>query len=69
MLTFKDVGHAKIAGLDLDLDLGYDGMEMTIVNFYITYICFQWIGIAWNFVPAHIFVGVMAIFWGTVASV
>jgi MFS family permease len=56
-------------GLDLDLDLGYDGMEMAVVNFYIAYICCQWIGTAWNFVPAHIFVGVMAISWGTVASV
>lgn len=63
-----NLGHAKIAGLDLDLDLGYDGMEMAIVNFYIAYICSQWIGIAWNFVPAHIFLGVMAISWGTVAS-
>ena len=65
LLTCKDLGHAKIARSDLDLDLGYDGMEMAIVSFYIAYICSQWIGIAWNFVPAHIFVGMMAISQGT----
>lgn len=71
MLSFLDrsnIGNAKIAGLDLDLDLDSNRYEWVIAAFYITYICFEWMSVLWKIIPAHIYVTAIVLSWGIVAS-
>ncbi|KAI9052773.1 hypothetical protein LZ554_003046 [Drepanopeziza brunnea f. sp. 'monogermtubi'] len=71
MLGFLDrcnIGNAKIAGLDLDLDLDSARYEWVITAFYIAYICFEWMSVLWKIVPAHIYVTCIVLSWGIVAS-
>jgi MFS family permease len=63
-----DIGNAKIAGLDLDLDLDSNKYEWVITAFYIAYICFEWMSILWKIIPAHIYVTLIVLSWGVVAS-
>jgi MFS family permease len=63
-----DIGNAKIAGLDLDLDLDSNRFEWCISSFYFAYICFEWMSVLWKIVPAHIYVTVIVLSWGIVAS-
>ncbi|TAQ84505.1 hypothetical protein B7494_g7167 [Chlorociboria aeruginascens] len=71
MLSFLDrsnIGNARIAGLDIDLDLDSSRYEWVITAFYIAYICFEWMSILWKIIPAHIYITVIVLSWGTVAS-
>ncbi|KAH8594355.1 major facilitator superfamily domain-containing protein [Bisporella sp. PMI_857] len=71
MLSFLDrsnIGNAKIAGLDLDLELDDTRYEWVIGAFYIAYICFEWMSVLWKLIPAHIYVTVIVLSWGIVAS-
>ncbi|CZR64908.1 related to nicotinamide mononucleotide permease [Phialocephala subalpina] len=71
MLSFLDrsnIGNAKIAGLDLDLDLDSNRYEWVIAAFYITYICFEWMSVLWKIIPAHIYVTAIVLSWGIIAS-
>ncbi|RFU30178.1 hypothetical protein B7463_g6173, partial [Scytalidium lignicola] len=71
MLSFLDrsnIGNAKIAGLDTDLNLDSDKYEWVLTSFYISYICFEWMSILWKIVPAHIYVTVIVLSWGIIAS-
>lgn len=63
-----DIGNAKIAGLERDLHLDSDKYEWVITAFYIAYICFEWMSILWKIVPAHIYVTIIVLSWGTIAS-
>lgn len=63
-----DIGNAKIAGLDRDLDLDSAKYEWVITAFYIAYICFEWMSVLWKIVPAHIYVTAIVLSWGIVAS-
>jgi len=71
MLSFLDrsnIGNAKVAGLDLDLDLDSERYEWVITAFYIAYICFEWMNVLWKLIPAHIYVTGIVLSWGIVAS-
>jgi len=71
MLSFLDrsnIGNAKIAGLDIDLDLDSNRYEWVITAFYIAYISFEWMSILWKIVPAHIYITAIVLSWGLIAS-
>ncbi|TGZ80852.1 MFS general substrate transporter [Ascodesmis nigricans] len=71
MLSFLDrsnIGNAKIAGMDDDLDLTGDRYESILTAFYMTYIAFEWMTLLWKVFPAHAYVGYTVIAWGVVAS-
>ncbi|KAE8443495.1 hypothetical protein EG329_001807 [Mollisiaceae sp. DMI_Dod_QoI] len=71
MLSFLDrsnIGNAKIAGLDVDLNLDSNRYEWVLAAFYITYICFEWMSVLWKIVPAHIYVTAIVLSWGIIAS-
>ncbi|CZT42364.1 related to nicotinamide mononucleotide permease [Rhynchosporium secalis] len=71
MLSFLDrsnIGNAKIAGLDIDLDLDSARYEWVITAFYLAYISFEWMSLLWKIVPAHIYVTLIVLSWGIVAS-
>lgn len=74
MLSFLDrsnIGNAYIAGMDTDLQ-SYPyrpGMyEWALTAFYISYIGFEWMSLLWRVIPAHIFVSVIVLSWGVIAS-
>ncbi|KAF4625356.1 hypothetical protein G7Y89_g12811 [Cudoniella acicularis] len=67
-LRILDIGNAKIAGLDLDLDLDSNRYEWVITAFYIAYICFEWMSVLWKIIPAHIYVTAIVLSWGLIAS-
>ncbi|TGO06892.1 hypothetical protein BTUL_0412g00050 [Botrytis tulipae] len=71
MLSFLDrsnIGNAKIAGLERDLHLDSNKYEWVITAFYIAYICFEWMSILWKIIPAHIYITVIVLSWGIIAS-
>ncbi|KAF7882201.1 hypothetical protein EAF00_011717 [Botryotinia globosa] len=71
MLSFLDrsnIGNAKIAGLERDLHLDSNKYEWVITTFYIAYICFEWMSILWKIIPAHIYITVIVLSWGIIAS-
>ncbi|EMR85388.1 putative major facilitator superfamily transporter protein [Botrytis cinerea BcDW1] len=71
MLSFLDrsnIGNAKIAGLERDLHLDSNKYEWVVTAFYIAYICFEWMSILWKIIPAHIYITVIVLSWGIIAS-
>ncbi|KAF8539367.1 major facilitator superfamily domain-containing protein [Trichophaea hybrida] len=71
MLSFLDrsnIGNAKIAGMNEDLELRGDRYEWLLTAFYITYIFFQWMTLCWKVFPAHKYVALVVVGWGGVAS-
>ena len=63
-----DIGNARIAGLETDLDLDSTRYEWVVTAFYIAYICFEWMSVLWKLVPAHIYVTAIVLSWGIIAS-
>jgi sugar phosphate permease len=45
-----------------------DWYEWALTGFYITYIAFEWMSLLWKVIPAHVFVSVVVMSWGVVAS-
>lgn len=45
-----------------------DWYEWALTAFYISYIAFEWMSLLWKVIPAHIFVSVVVLSWGCVAS-
>lgn len=45
-----------------------DMYEWALTAFYIAYIAFEWMSLLWKVVPAHIFVSLIVLSWGCIAS-
>lgn len=63
-----DIGNAKIAGLEEDLQLSSAQYEWLLTAFYITYILFEWMTLMYRLVPPHIYISLCVFGWGLVAS-
>ncbi|KAJ6102351.1 hypothetical protein N7486_004778 [Penicillium sp. IBT 16267x] len=71
LLAFLDrsnVGNARIAGLQEDLQLSSSQYEWLLTAFYITYILFEWMTLMYRVVPPHIYISLCVCGWGLVAS-
>ncbi|KAI1302486.1 major facilitator superfamily domain-containing protein [Xylaria venustula] len=74
MLSFVDrsnIGNARIAGMEADLQSRpphEDYFEWALRAFYIAYITFEWMSLLWRLVPAHIYVSLIVLSWGVIAS-
>ncbi|KAJ5106757.1 Major facilitator superfamily domain general substrate transporter [Penicillium angulare] len=71
LLAFLDrsnIGNAKIAGLEEDLNLSSSQYEWLLTSFYITYILFEWMTLMYRLVPPHIYISICVCGWGLVAS-
>ncbi|KAI1133638.1 major facilitator superfamily domain-containing protein [Nemania abortiva] len=74
MLSFVDrsnIGNARIAGMEADLQTKpphEDFFEWALSAFYFTYITFEWMSLLWRLVPAHIYVSLIVLSWGIIAS-
>ncbi|KAI0811630.1 major facilitator superfamily domain-containing protein [Xylaria sp. FL0064] len=74
MLSFVDrsnIGNARIAGMETDLQSRpphENYFEWALRAFYIAYIAFEWMSLLWRIVPAHIYVSLIVLSWGIIAS-
>ncbi|KAJ5690504.1 hypothetical protein N7462_004896 [Penicillium macrosclerotiorum] len=71
LLSFLDrsnIGNAKIAGLQYDLQLSSSQYEWLLTAFYVTYILFEWMTLMYRVVPPHIYISLCVCGWGLVAS-
>jgi MFS family permease len=68
VLILADIGNAKIAGLEDDLQLSSSQYEWLLTAFYITYILFEWMTLMYRLVPPHIYISLCVFGWGLVAS-
>ncbi|KAF2134530.1 pantothenate transporter liz1 [Dothidotthia symphoricarpi CBS 119687] len=72
LLAFIDrsnIGNARIAGMEEDLNLSSSQYEWLLTIFYISYICFGFASIMWKVVPPHIWAAVCVFSWGLVSTV
>ncbi|KAK8010522.1 hypothetical protein PG990_009487 [Apiospora arundinis] len=74
MLSFLDrsnIGNARIAGMENDLQSRppRSGLyEWSLTSFYISYIAFEWMSLLWRVIPAHVYVSLIVLSWGVIAS-
>lgn len=68
LLTWSDIGNAKIAGLSEDLNLSSSQYSWLLGAFYITYILFEWMTLLYRFFPAHVYIAICVFSWGLIAS-
>ena len=53
--TQSDIGNARIAGMEEDLNLSSYQYEWLLRAFYISYILFEWMTLLWKVIPPHIY--------------
>lgn len=63
-----DIGNARIAGLEKDLNMSDIQFDYCLTAFYITYIVFEWMILLYKLIPAHIYISLCVLAWGVVAS-
>jgi hypothetical protein len=71
LLAFLDrsnIGNAKIAGLQDDLNLSPSQYTWLLTIFYIAYILFTPCALLWNLIPPHIWAAFCVFGWGTVSA-
>jgi hypothetical protein len=72
LLAFLDrsnIGNARIAGMEDDLDLVGERYDWLLTIFYISYIIFQWQALMWKLIPPHIWASFCVFGWGLVSTV
>ncbi|KAF5705770.1 high-affinity nicotinic acid transporter [Fusarium mundagurra] len=70
VLSYLDrgnIGNAKTAGAQEALNLSSDDWAWVLNSFYIAYILFEWTTMLWKIFPAHIYVSILCVCWGTAA--
>ncbi|KAF4435900.1 hypothetical protein F53441_13408 [Fusarium austroafricanum] len=70
VLSYLDrgnIGNAKTAGAQDALGLSSDQWAWVLNSFYIAYILFEWTTMFWKIFPAHIYVSILCVCWGTAA--
>lgn len=71
LLAFLDrsnIGNARIAGMEEDLELSSAQYTWLLTIFYISYILFGFLAIMWKVVPPHIWAAVCVLGWGVVST-
>ncbi|OJZ88876.1 hypothetical protein ASPFODRAFT_127854 [Aspergillus luchuensis CBS 106.47] len=69
VLDRSNLGNAKIAGMEDDIDLSGRRYDWLATAFYIAYILSQWTTIGWKAFPPHRWVGVTVFLWGFVSTI
>ncbi|KAG0651938.1 putative transporter [Hyphodiscus hymeniophilus] len=68
VLDRSNLGNAKLAGMEKDIDLGGNRYAWLGTIFYISYILFQWTQMGFKVFPPHRWVAFAVFFWGCVSS-
>ena len=66
LLSFLDrsnIGNARIAGMEKDLDLVGNRYDWLLTIFYISYIIFQFQGFMWKVLPPHTWACIITLGW------
>jgi hypothetical protein len=66
LLAFLDrsnIGNAKIAGMEEDLNLYGDRYDWLLTIFYIPYIIFEFQAMMWKLIPPHIWAAIVVFIW------
>lgn len=69
VLSYLDrgnIGNAKTAGTEADLELSDAQWSWVLNSFYICYVCFEWTTILWKIFPAHIYIACLCILYETI---
>ncbi|KAK3705480.1 hypothetical protein LTR37_013297 [Vermiconidia calcicola] len=69
VLDRSNLGNARLAGMEDDIDLGGWRYNWLGTIFYIAYIFSQWLLIGWKQFPPHIWCASVVVFWGFVATI
>jgi MFS family permease len=69
VLDRSNLGNAKLAGMENDIDLSGNRYSLLGTVFYIAYILFQWTIAGWKQFKPHQWCALTVLFWGTIATV
>lgn len=69
VLDRSNLGNAKLAGMEDDINLSGFRYNWLGTIFYIAYIFSQWLLMGWKQFPPHVWCASVVVFWGFVASV
>ncbi|KAK3648074.1 hypothetical protein LTR56_007774 [Elasticomyces elasticus] len=69
VLDRSNLGNARLAGLEDDIDLKGTKYQWLGTIFYISYILFQWVQMGWKQFPAHIWCAAVVMVWGFIATI
>ncbi|CZR70050.1 related to nicotinamide mononucleotide permease [Phialocephala subalpina] len=69
VLDRSNLGNAKVAGMQNDIDIGGNRYSWLGTIFYISYILFQWTQMGWKVFPPHRWVACAVFAWGIISSV
>ncbi|KAH9206553.1 major facilitator superfamily domain-containing protein [Leptodontidium sp. 2 PMI_412] len=70
VLSYLDrgnIGNAKTAGAQAALGLDSAQWTWVLNAFYICYVLFEWTTLLWKIFPAHVYVAVLCVLWGSAA--
>ncbi|RVX71349.1 hypothetical protein B0A52_04923 [Exophiala mesophila] len=71
LLSFLDrsnIGNARIAGMEKDLNLVGDRYDWLLTIFYISYILFQFQAFMWKIIKPHTWACIITLAWGIIAT-
>ncbi|KAF2102228.1 pantothenate transporter liz1 [Rhizodiscina lignyota] len=71
LLAFLDrsnIGNAKVAGMNKDLNINDDQYTWLLTIFYIPYILFEFQSMMWKLVPPHMWAAFVVLGWGIVSA-
>jgi MFS family permease len=68
-LDRSNIGNARIAGMEKDLNFKEGDYDWLLTIFYISYICFGFLAIMWKVVPPHYWATFCVFTWGLVSTV
>ncbi|KAL4881367.1 allantoate permease [Aspergillus karnatakaensis] len=60
-----NIGNAYTAGMGKSWSISSSQYSMIVTVYYIAYICFHWLILAWKIVPLPLWAALMAVGWGT----
>lgn len=69
VLDRSNLGNARLAGMEQDIDLSGNRYELLGTIFYIAYIVSQWTILGWKQFKPHQWCAFTIVFWGFVATV
>ncbi|KNG80655.1 MFS transporter, partial [Aspergillus nomiae NRRL 13137] len=68
LLDRSNIGNAKIAGMEDDLDLSGNRYAWLLTIFYISYVVFEFGAFMWKVMPPHRWAAITVLSWGIVAT-
>ncbi|GJN75697.1 hypothetical protein PCL_04571 [Purpureocillium lilacinum] len=68
VLDRSNLGNARIAGMEDEIDISGRRYDWLGTAFYIAYILSQWLCIGWQVFPPHVWVAFCAFAWGLVST-